>query len=165
MVLILFIKYGVEYETVKNTNTKAAVWQHFALRKRKSDSIILPNIAICKLCNSEVKYSGGTSNLTAHLRVHHLAALGMHGLACIPVKNDTNNNAIGTPAKSQVHPVQSSSQQTLPNILAAKYPSKSSKVMTITDYIANFIIKDLRPYRIVDSPEFRTMVKALDPRY
>lgn len=80
-------------------------------------------------------------------------------------KNDTNNNAIGTPAKSQVHPVQSSSQQTLPNILAAKYPSKSSKVMTITDYIANFIIKDLRPYRIVDSPEFRTMVKALDPRY
>ncbi|XP_061189595.1 E3 SUMO-protein ligase ZBED1-like [Saccostrea echinata] len=87
----------------------------------------------------------------------------MHGLACIPVKHDRNNNTDTIPSKILTKPA--SSQQTLPNVMAVKYPPKSSKAMAITDSIANFIIKDLRPYRIVDSPEFRAMVKTLDSRY
>lgn len=84
---------------------------------------------MCHKCNGEVKYLGRTSN-------------------------NNNNNAMGTPAKSQVHPVQVSSQQTLLNILTAKYPSKSSKAMTITDCIANLILKDLRPLKTVNASDF-----------
>ncbi|KAJ8303649.1 hypothetical protein KUTeg_018759 [Tegillarca granosa] len=47
----------------------------------------------------------------------------------------------------------------------AKYGANSLRAKTITNSIANFIIKDLRPYRIVESKEFKDMLKTLDSRY
>ena len=35
-----------------------------------------------------------------------------------------------------------------------KYDSKSAKASEITKNVANFIIKDLRPFRIVDAPRY-----------
>lgn len=58
-----------------------------------------------------------------------------------------------------------STQQTIPNILAAKYHAKSQKAIQITNSIATFIAKDLRPYSIVESQEFMALIKTLDPRY
>jgi hypothetical protein len=45
------------------------------------------------------------------------------------------------------------------------YRSSSPKAVDITQKIAKFLVKDLRPYRMVDSPEFRDIVNTLDPRY
>ena len=41
------------------------VWRYFGFSKDDE------KIAICKACLSEVKYSGGTTNLSTHLKRHH----------------------------------------------------------------------------------------------
>ena len=125
-----------DYLVVKNSKAKSEIWKHFGLKKRKSDGEIETNIAVCYLCDGTVKYSGGTSNLNAHMRVYH---------------------------PSQASSTQAVSSQAATGT-SARYPPKSPRAIAITNSISNFIIKDLRPYRIVDSPEFRTMLKTLDPR-
>ena len=45
------------------------------------------------------------------------------------------------------------------------YTRGSTRAKAITDKIARFIVKDLQPFRIVESTEFRGLVHCLDPRY
>ena len=51
----------------KNAPAKytSKVWKHFGF------SLTDDNKAVCKLCFAEVKYSGGTTNLSVHLKRHH----------------------------------------------------------------------------------------------
>lgn len=46
-----------------------------------------------------------------------------------------------------------------------KYPPKSARAQTITDKSGRLIIKDLRPYNMVESTEFGDLMNSLDPRY
>ena len=46
-----------------------------------------------------------------------------------------------------------------------KYSSSSPKATELTSKIARYIVKDLRPFRLVESSEFRDILKSLDPRY
>ena len=48
---------------------------------------------------------------------------------------------------------------------AKKYPSTSQKAQRITQRIARFIVKDLRPYTFVKSMEFRELLAECEPRY
>ena len=40
------------------------------IRKKESDELD-KSLAVCKLCHTNVKYSGNTTNLRAHLKRHH----------------------------------------------------------------------------------------------
>ena len=42
-------------------------------------------------------------------------------------------------------------------------PSQSPRELTIMDQIARLLVKDLRPYSMVDGDEFVRFVKILDP--
>ncbi|XP_062573350.1 E3 SUMO-protein ligase ZBED1-like [Saccostrea cucullata] len=53
----------------------------------------------------------------------------------------------------------------LVSLFSKKYPSNAECSKIITDKIARFIVKDLRPFSMVDSPEFRDMIACLDNRY
>ncbi|XP_061162789.1 E3 SUMO-protein ligase ZBED1-like [Saccostrea echinata] len=53
----------------------------------------------------------------------------------------------------------------LVSLLGKKYASNTERAKKITDKIARFIVKDLRPFSMVDSPEFRDMIACLDNRY
>lgn len=46
-----------------------------------------------------------------------------------------------------------------------KYPPKFARAQTITDKIGILIIKDLRPYSMFESAEFRDLMNNLDSRY
>ncbi|XP_069109092.1 E3 SUMO-protein ligase ZBED1-like [Argopecten irradians] len=50
-------------------------------------------------------------------------------------------------------------------VAAKKYQSTSTRAKLITHKMAKYIVKDLSPYRIVESKEFVDVIKELDPRY
>jgi len=48
---------------------------------------------------------------------------------------------------------------------AVKMPSTSQRAKVITLAIAQFIIKDLRPFSVVENSGFKNMVQILEPKY
>ena len=61
----------IGYILVPNAKGKSDLWQHFDLRKRKTDGRIDAAVVLCKRCNSVVKSAGGASNMSTHMRCHH----------------------------------------------------------------------------------------------
>ena len=56
-----------DFVVVVNTKGKTDIWRHFGLKKRKHDG----KFAVCKTCNSTIKTSDCTTNMTTHLRRYH----------------------------------------------------------------------------------------------
>jgi hypothetical protein len=48
---------------------------------------------------------------------------------------------------------------------AEQYKPSSQRAMSITNKVSSFIIKDLRPFSIVEDLGFKELVQALDPKY
>ena len=54
---------------VKNPKGSSKVWDHFGFYKM--GNTVMKEKAVCKICNQECKYTGGTTNLNQHLQKHH----------------------------------------------------------------------------------------------
>ena len=122
------------------------------------------NTAACKICRAVVKCSGGTTNLTTHLRRHHPLTLSQVSATKTKAPTDSKSNILNdlTAPKPQ-----STTQSTIEDSFASakKYPSTSQKAQRITSRIARFIVKDMRPYSIVKSKEFKELLAECEPRY
>ena len=111
------------------------VWKHF----EKFDE---QNKAICKLCNKELAYRGGTINLREHLKSK---------------QSLTYKPATTTQATILKH-------TTLSSCAKLHFCSKA-QLQAITDKIANMITLDLRPIHIVESEGFKDLMATLEPGY
>ena len=100
----------------------------------------------CMLCGHISKYSGNTTNLNDHMRRKQAT---METVACTV-------SAITT--ASDTEPTQPSSKQTLNAFFDAKLSRTSTRSKAITSSITQFIVKDLRPYRVVDNEGFKNRV-------
>uniref|UniRef100_A0A8C4SQW8 BED-type domain-containing protein n=1 Tax=Erpetoichthys calabaricus TaxID=27687 RepID=A0A8C4SQW8_ERPCA len=100
------------------------------------------NIVICKLCKAKIKYFGNTTNLRTHMARHH--------------PEDANE------VQPKVRNIPGD-QRTLHQ--CCKLPTNSEQAKKITQSIACFISKDLRPYSVVENEGFRYMLKTVEPRY
>ncbi|XP_021357233.1 zinc finger BED domain-containing protein 1-like [Mizuhopecten yessoensis] len=149
---------GNEVRLVKNKKAKSKVWTYFNL-KEDSLGTTVPNIAVCSLCDSEVRHAGGTTNLASHLRRHH----GFVAFSDETCEHARSSNVLSDNRYKR--------QQTHTHMVATstttnpKYPAYSEMAQTLTNKLACFIIKGLLPYSVVDSTEFRDFVSSLDPRY
>ncbi|KAL0151535.1 hypothetical protein M9458_053187 [Cirrhinus mrigala] len=121
---------------------KSKVWKHFGFHKLPGNEQLDMSKAVCKLCRILVTYCGNTTNMSAHLARHH------------PELNAKQ------PEKAEA----SASQRTL-NETLYKLPSVSEKARRITESIAMFICKDIRPYAVVENDGFRNMIHTLEPHY
>lgn len=121
-------------------NKKAAVWKHFRFRKHDYEGTADKNIAICVICHADVKYCSNTTNLRNHLTRHHPEVL------------------VSTPPPTNRQP-------NILNALTSKIPHNSPRAQKITESIAIFICKDIRPYSVVENDGFRYMLNVLEPRY
>ena len=155
-----------DFSICKNAKGKSAVWEHFGLIKRPGQKQFEENAAACNICQVIVRGSGGTTNLATHLRRHHPNALSQ-----IEKKMKTSKTTNPTDSKSDILSLNDSApQKAQPTIAdafssAKKYPSTSQKAQRITHRIARFIVKDLRPYTLVKSMEFRELLAECEPRY
>ncbi|KAK7456543.1 hypothetical protein BaRGS_00010363 [Batillaria attramentaria] len=67
----------------------------------------------------------------------------------------------------RLKPLWSNSASRLPSTSRekTKYPANSPRAKDITQKLAIFIVKDLRPYTLVENKQFRSLLAALDERY
>ncbi|KAI4789138.1 hypothetical protein KUCAC02_035425 [Chaenocephalus aceratus] len=127
---------------------KADVWEHFGFKKKKESDNLDKTMAVCKLCHTNVKYSGNTTNLRSHLQRHH------------PDKLLTQNSRSCGPRRDPKQTVLDSDGG-----CSHKFPSTSPRSQKIKESIAYFICQDLRLYSVVEKIGFRRMVNAMVPRY
>jgi len=165
-----------DFIVVKNNRGKSDIWQHFGLKKKISDGKVETQIAICFHCQSSVKLAGGTSNIAFHMRRHHPSQL------TTPIKFKTVTNcenanpqpstassATATNATSwdSLTAQKKTMQTTIYQVFKQdkKYAHDSEQSRSKTHAVAHFLVKDMRPYSMVDGDAFKDMVTALDPHY
>ena len=136
-----------ELRTVKPKGAKSPLWEFFGFeidvhnqpvdKERKTD--------LCKVCSSAVGYSGNTSNLKQHLHIHHPELLpGPSGLQ-------------GQQRK------QSTLEECSTAVKARRLTGK--QVAGITNALASFLAKDLRPISLVEGEGFRSFMSVVEPSY
>lgn len=121
---------------------KADIWAHFGFYEITGKHELDKTHAVCKVCHTKIKYLGNTTNLRNHVSRFHSEKL--------------------TPAtvKERPDPAQPRIDEKL-SIL----PPNAEKAKRITQSVAAFIAKDLRPYSVVENSGFRHLLKTLEPRY
>lgn len=143
------------FTIVKNPHGKASVWQHFGFVK-ESDIVDKKRVA-CKLCRTILKYSSNTTNLNDHLRRWH-PSIGTDTKS----KTDKSKTSekLSNPSSSSTNPT-----STLATIFPAKISPTSQRGKSITSAISQFIVRDLRPYSIVENIGFKNLIHVLEPKY
>ncbi|KAJ4949461.1 hypothetical protein JOQ06_020976 [Pogonophryne albipinna] len=131
-------------QIIKNAPSvlKADIWTHYGFYQLKGKNELDKSHAVCKVCHTKIKYLGGnTTNLRNHLSRFH----------CEKLTSATKKTA--DPAQRRIDEVLST------------FPPNSEKAKAITQSVAAFIAKDLRPYSVVENAGFRHLLKTLEPRY
>ena len=105
---------------------KSEVWEFF-VKKDKS--------ALCKICNKEYAYHGGTSNLHDHLMRAH-------------------------PSKLKSPP----NQPFLDPYLSHSKCSEA-RAKRIIEHIVDMVVRDLRPAALVEGAGFKALVNYIEPGY
>ena len=143
------------FEIVPNKKAKSSVWNHFGFLKENDGPVDKTKVA-CKLCPMKtiLKYSGNTTNLTDHLRRKHSKFLKEQS-------ESTSSDAKAATVMQTTH----SSQQVLSTMFSAKLPHSSSRAKAISGAILQFIVKDLRPFSVVQNSGFQNLLHVLEPRY
>ncbi|XP_073714928.1 uncharacterized protein [Misgurnus anguillicaudatus] len=152
---------------------RSKVWLYYT--KKYSET------ATCNKCLSKTACKrGNTSNLMKHLRTHgiNLKAEECTVFDCL----QTSADSLEVPGPSQPHPsnvgtidcdnddsslsaASTSSMVVTPFTLAKKAILPKEKVEEFHRAVTKFVVKGLHSFSTVESPWFREMVTALNPRY
>lgn len=127
---------------------KAEVWHHFSFHYRQGTKEINKSIAMCKMCNANVKLSKNTTNLRAHIMRHH------SDVWLTEQRQQTANVKRENPL-----------QLTLEQVHTSKLPPTSTRATKITQPVLYFICKDMHPLSVVENEAFCHMLKTLEPCY
>ncbi len=143
-------------DLVSKPGTKSVVWQYFGLKKGSGGEAIDDGSGICRSCRKTVAAKhGNTSNLLAHLRIHHGK---LHAEVTAAMKR----------SKQRAEPVKlPANQSTLTEVVetAQSYERKGGKWKELTESVTFFLAKDGQPMYTVEKPGFRRMLKIFDARY
>lgn len=134
-----------DFEIINNKSGKAEIWKHFGFVKR--NEIVDKKVIACKLCFNTFKYSGNTTNLTDHIRRKHSTIYDLKTTQS--TVTNTNTGSLSSFFGSK----------------ASKLPHTSTRAINITSSITQFIVKDLRPFSVVENSGFRNLLQVLEPKY
>ncbi|XP_033480950.2 E3 SUMO-protein ligase ZBED1-like isoform X1 [Epinephelus lanceolatus] len=153
---------------------RSKVWLHFT--SKDADS------AACNKCSKAILCKGGnTSNLIKHLTTHGIFLKAEQCTVFDSLRDptpSTSSAAIGvssipgeespTPSPASVVDAtddSSRSSSVTPFTLAKKAQLTKEKVEEIHRAVTKFVVQGLHPFSTVESPSFREMTTALNPRY
>lgn len=148
-----------DFEIVRNKTAKSHVWAQFGFVK-KNDEVDRKSVA-CRLCLSVLKYSGNTTNLSDHLKRKH-PTFGLPDSKSKSQQQITQSpHSIGK--ETGVTSSQSASYFSI--FGGSKISPSSQRGKAITAAMAQFIVKDLRPYSVVQNSGFKNLIQVLEPKY
>ena len=126
---------------------KSIYWAHFGFEVDKDGRRIDEKNVRCHLCNKAIGYSGNTTNLSQHLNKWHPEVL--------------SSSMAETSPKSLT-------QVTLKSCAfrpTAKMATNSQRAQQITQGIAEFIARDMRPISVIEGKGFQNLLAIIDPSY
>ena len=141
-------RHSLPLDIVTPDSHKAPVWMHFGFRRDDSSGrIVIGSKAVCNLCMKEVAHSGGTTNLINHLRIHHRAEFEVL----------TEGDEAGSSGQQKIDAYY---QKPTVNLLVPG----SKRAQELTGAVVEFIVRDLRPDRVVDCTGFLHLMKVVTAR-
>ncbi|XP_042903549.1 E3 SUMO-protein ligase ZBED1-like [Parasteatoda tepidariorum] len=125
-------------------------------------------IVVCKLCSKTVgSKSGGTSNLTSHLKHHHPLKFRELNTSSKQLTRSTipaiDVDDPSAPVDAKQNPSESVKKWQKTMLDFQPLDSKSSK--NCTEAVAKFIATSMQPFATVENPKFIEMVRVLNPKY
>ena len=127
--------------------SKSPYWAHFGFEVDKQGKRLDEKSVRCRICNHKVGFSGNTTNLGQHLQKWHPEVLSGEGSGA-------------KASKVQQLTLESCSVRPI-----SKLPSGSKRAKEITQRIAEFIARDMRPVSVIEGTGFVNLVATLDPTY
>ncbi|XP_069493125.1 E3 SUMO-protein ligase ZBED1 [Ambystoma mexicanum] len=145
---------------VSHPRAKSKVWKYFGFDTNGEGCILQWKKIYCRICMSQIAYSGNTSNLSYHLEKNHPDEF------CEFVKSNTEQmREAFAAAFLKLKP--ESSRQVFQDTLIMKtnHCNESKKQQEITSAVTSLICEGLHPVSIVDEPTFKSLLKTVEPRY
>ena len=124
---------------------KSQVWKHFGFYAVEGDGPLKldKDYTICKICETAIKFTGGTTNQQNHIdKKHGTFAAPKSGLNML--KQSTLTEMRDAQTTLSFH---------------------SYKAMEVTKAIGEHLVLDMRPLSVVESPSFRNILAKAEPRY
>ena len=141
-------------EVFTPANRSALVWKFFGFKKDASGKLLKDARAICKHCKHGVAHGGGTTNLRNHLRVNHPSLYE----ELLSSSKDSQGESSGSKQDTMDRFLHSSTS-------GEKLSSSSQRAKMLSDAIAEFIARDMRPVNVVDGLGFLNLMHVAEPRY
>ena len=136
---------SASHSVVSPSSRISVVWKHFSFEKDDSGKLVKGARATCKLCMQKVAHSGGTTNLKNHLRTKHRSTYD----ELFEINLSETQSTLETFIRPAVK----------------KFPPHSPPAFQLTDAIADFIARDLRPVSVVDGDGFLQLMQLAEPRF
>ncbi|XP_022616727.1 zinc finger BED domain-containing protein 1 [Seriola dumerili] len=148
---------------VAHPRAKSKVWKYFGFDTDADGCILHWKRIYCRVCMSQIAYSGNTSNLSYHLEKNHPVEFSEF----VKSNTDQMREAFAT-AFSRI--------KTEPSGLHGQQQSQDSNIRQSLDYenrrhndltiaIINFICEGLYPVSVVEEHTFKTLMSTVDPGY
>ncbi|KAK5875110.1 hypothetical protein CesoFtcFv8_027633 [Champsocephalus esox] len=148
---------------VAHPRAKSKVWKYFGFDTDADGCILHWKRIYCRVCMSQIAYSGNTSNLSYHLEKNHPVEFSEF----VKSNTDQMREAFATAfSRIKTEPtgthVQQPSQDT--NLRQnLNYENRRHNDLTIA--VINFICEGLYPVSVVEEPTFKTLMSTVDPGY
>lgn len=148
---------------VAHPRAKSKVWKYFGFDTDADGCILHWKRIYCRVCMTQIAYSGNTSNLSYHLEKNHPVEFSEF----VRSNTDQMREAFVT-AFSKIKPEPSSSLRIQPFQDANQrqslgYDNRRHSDLTLA--VLNFICEGMYPLSVVEEPTFKALLRTADPRY
>ncbi|XP_068165429.1 dehydrogenase/reductase SDR family member on chromosome X isoform X1 [Antennarius striatus] len=148
---------------VAHPRAKSKVWKYFGFDTDADGCILHWKRIYCRVCMSQIAYSGNTSNLSYHLEKNHPLEFSEF----VKSNTDQMREAFAT-AYSRIKTETSGQhfqQQSQDSTFRQSLDYGNRRYNDLTAAIINFVCEGLYPLSVVEEPSFKTLMSTVDPGY
>lgn len=147
---------------VAHPRAKSKVWKYFGFDTDADGCILHWKRIYCRVCMTQIAYSGNTSNLAYHLEKNHPVEFS----ELVKSNTDQMREAFVTAySKIKTEPTPVQVQPPYDTNLRQNVSFENRRHNDLTMAVLNFISEGLYPVSIVEEPTFKALMTALDPGY
>lgn len=146
---------------VAHPRAKSKVWKYFGFDTDADGCILHWKRIYCRVCMTQIAYSGNTSNLAYHLEKNHPVEFS----ELVKSNTDQMREAFVT-AFSRIKTEPTSVQVTQPyDSNVRQNLTENRRHSDLTMAVVNFICEGLYPVSIVEEPTFKSLMTTVDSSY
>lgn len=148
---------------VAHPRAKSKVWKYFGFDTDADGCILHWKRIYCRVCMSQIAYSGNTSNLSYHLEKNHPVEFSEF----VKSNTDQMREAFATAfSRIKTEPAgPHAQQQSQDTNLRQSFTSENRRHNDLTVAIINFICEGMYPVSIVEEPTFKALMSTVDHGY